>query len=75
VKHKYKVDMSAVKPFAIKCLTDRIHVQPVDGEDVMSQPAEICSYSLLSVKSSELLQIKVNNSLLRLFGYLHVFQF
>lgn len=60
VKDKYKVDMSAMKPFARKCLTDRIHVQPVDAQDIMSQPAEICSYSLLSVQLSELLNIKVH---------------
>lgn len=60
VKDKYKVDMSALKPFAMKCLTDRVHVQPVDGEDVVSRPAEICSYSLPSVQLSDLLQIKVN---------------
>jgi len=49
-----------MKPFAVKCLTERIHVQSVDGEDVMSWPAEICSYSSLSVKLSELSHIKVN---------------
>jgi len=52
--------MSALKPFAMKCLVDRIHVQPVNGEDVMAQPAEICSYSLSSVTLSELLRIRVS---------------
>jgi len=61
VKAKYKVDMSALKPFAVKCLTDRVHVQPVDGEHVMSRPAEICSYSLTAVQLSELLHIRVNH--------------
>jgi len=60
VKDKYKVDMSALKPFAVKCLSDHIQVHAVDGEDVMAQPAEICSYSLSSVTVSELLEIKVN---------------
>jgi len=59
VKDKYKVDMSALKPFAVKCLVEHIHVKPVSGEDVMARPAEICSYSLLSVQLSELLHIKV----------------
>jgi len=50
-----------MKPFAVKCLTERVHVQPVDGEDVMAWPAEICSYSLSSIKLSELSHIKVNH--------------
>jgi len=61
VKEKYKIDMSALTPFATKCLTNRIHIQSVDGEDVMSRPAEICSYSLSSVTPTELLTIKVNH--------------
>jgi len=60
VKDKYKVDMSSLKPFAAKCLTDRIHVQRVDGKDVMAQPSLICSYALSSITSSQLLKIQVN---------------
>jgi len=61
VKDKYKVDMSALKPFALNCLTDHVHVLPVNGEDVMARPAEICSYSLSSAELSQLLHIKVNH--------------
>lgn len=61
VKDRYKVDMSALKPFAVKCLTDHVQVHTVDGEDVMARPAEICSYSLSSVTVSELSKIKVSH--------------
>ena len=60
IKDKYSVDMSALKPYAMKCLLDQINVQDVNSEDVMAEPAEICSYSLESVKLSELPNIKVN---------------
>ena len=60
VKDKYKVDMSAMKPFAMKCLVGHVHVQPVDGQEVMARPAEICSYSLSTVQLSDLIHVKVN---------------
>jgi len=62
VKDKYKVDMSALKPFAVKCLSDHVHVHAVNAEDVMSRPTEICTYSLSSLTTSQLLQIKVSHS-------------
>ena len=60
VKDKYKVDMSALKPFAVKCLADHVQFHAVDGKDVMARPAEICCYTLSSVSVSELMKIKVN---------------
>ena len=60
VKDKYNVDMSALKPHALKCLLDQINVQCVNTEDVIAEPTEICSYSLASVKLSELPDIEVN---------------
>lgn len=61
VKDKYEVDMSALKPFAMKCLSDHVQVHVVDGEDVMARPTEICSYSLSSVTASQLLELKVSH--------------
>ena len=58
IKDKYNVDMSALKPYAMKCLLDQINVQDVNSKDVTAEPAEICSYSLESVKLSELPNIK-----------------
>jgi protein arginine N-methyltransferase 6 len=54
VKERYKVDMSVLKPYSIECLTKRVHVESVDGEHVMSRPAEICNLKLNSVNSSQL---------------------
>ena len=65
VKDKYNVDMSALKPYALKCLLDQINVQDVNSEDVMAEPAEICSYLLASVKLPELPDIEVNRGFTR----------
>jgi len=58
------VDMSALKPYALKCMTEHVHVESVAGEDVIAWPAEICSYSLSSITASDLLDIKVYHTVL-----------
>ena len=59
VEDVYEVDMSCLKPYAVKCLIDRVNVQQVEPQNIMAHAAEICHLDLHKVHKEDLEKVKV----------------
>jgi hypothetical protein len=55
----FKVDLSALKPYAQQCLSRYIHIYSLSGENIMAREKEICRLELDSVDPKELMEITV----------------
>ena len=55
----YKVNMSCLKPFAQKCMSNHIHIREVCTEDIVSHAQPIVQLNLNDVIAKELELIQV----------------
>ncbi|CAH1265320.1 PRMT6 [Branchiostoma lanceolatum] len=51
---KYHVDMSALKPYAHRCITRKVQVKPVQMEDILATPAKVMTFDLTEVSAEDL---------------------
>jgi len=58
VESRYKVKMSCLSSVSRTDLTKHVHVQPVNGEDVVAKPVEICHLDLKDVCTATLKNVE-----------------
>ncbi|XP_078676497.1 protein arginine N-methyltransferase 6-like isoform X2 [Branchiostoma floridae x Branchiostoma belcheri] len=51
---KYHVDMSALKPYAHRCITRKVEVKPVQMEDILASPVKVVTLDLTQVSVEDL---------------------
>ena len=59
VHDQYKVDMSSMRDYAKKCLTQCPHVSCIDAEDIMAHASKICTLDLEKMDAESLKCVKV----------------
>ncbi|XP_078596809.1 protein arginine N-methyltransferase 6-like [Branchiostoma floridae x Branchiostoma japonicum] len=55
---KYHVDMSALKPYAHRCVTRKVQVKPVEMEDILATPAKVVTFDLTTVSAEDLSNVQ-----------------
>jgi hypothetical protein len=57
--NRYKVDLSALRPYAQHSLSRYMHIYSLSGENIMAREKEICRLELDSLDPKELMKITV----------------